>query len=117
MLKLLFLQTNKLKQLDQLIRLKCTGNPETLAYKLGISKRHVNNYINTLEDLGAEISYNRARETYMYQSKYKLNIEISLINIDKANSKNYNGGMIELPRSIFSKCGFEFFSQTYLFPI
>jgi len=92
MLVLLFREADKLKQLDQLIRLKCTGNPEKLSNKLGVSKRHVNNYIKTLEELGAEITYCRSRESYVYLARYKLNIEISIEEINEQICKDYSGG-------------------------
>ena len=92
MLKLLFREADKLQQLDQLIRLKCTGNPENLASKLGVSKRHVNNYIQTLKELGAEVSYCRTSESYVYLARYKLNVEISIEEISEKMCRNYSGG-------------------------
>lgn len=94
MLKLLLSQTNKIKQLDQLIRLQCTGTPELLARRLKISKRHVRNYISLLEDLGAEIIYCRHKDSYIYKYKYKLNADISIVELDNANQVKHNGGCI-----------------------
>lgn len=107
MLVLLFREADKLKQLDQLIRLKCTGSPEKLSDKLGVSKRHVNNYIKTLEELGAEITYCRARESYVYLARYKLNIEISIEEINEQICRDYSGGglfnlEINFPETSFS---------------
>ncbi len=84
----------KLKQLDQLIRLKSTGTPEELSKKLNLSKRHVKNYIETLEDLGAEISYCRFNQTYYYKARYKLNLNVSLEELDDNNCFKTQGGRI-----------------------
>jgi len=56
----------RLEQLDQLIRLKATGDPKSLAKKLNISLRSTYDYINTLKSLGAPINYNRQKGTYYY---------------------------------------------------
>ncbi len=60
---------SRLEHLDNLIRLKATGDPKTLARKLDISLRAVYDYINTLKSLGAPISYNRNKGTYYYDEK------------------------------------------------
>lgn len=105
MLKLLFREADKLKQLDQLIRLKCTGTPKDLASKMGISKRHLNNYINTLEELGADINYCRSRESYVYMAKYKLNVEISIEEVNEKIYRDYSGGnMFKLSLNFSQPC-------------
>lgn len=57
---------DRLEYLDNLIRLKATGDPRTLARKLNISLRAVYDYINMLKSLGAPIEYNRHKSTYFY---------------------------------------------------
>ena len=59
----------RLEQLDNLIRLKATGDPKTLARKLNISLRAVYDYINVLKSLGAPINYNRHKGTYYYDEQ------------------------------------------------
>jgi predicted DNA-binding transcriptional regulator YafY len=60
---------SRLEYLDNLIRLKATGDPKTLAKKLNISVRAVYDYINTLKAQGAPINYNRHKETYYYDEQ------------------------------------------------
>lgn len=60
---------DRLEHLDNLIRLKATGDPKTLAKKLNISLRAVYDYINKLKALGAPINYNRHKSTYYYDEQ------------------------------------------------
>ncbi|MFA0962885.1 HTH domain-containing protein [Roseivirga sp. BDSF3-8] len=57
---------NRLSRLDQLIRLRCTGTPQELADKLGLSKRMVYEYLNAMRDLGAPIAYSNIEKSYFY---------------------------------------------------
>ena len=56
----------QLDRLDALIRRKATGSREELAERLGVSVRTVTNLKQELEDLGAEICYDRERGSYVY---------------------------------------------------
>jgi predicted DNA-binding transcriptional regulator YafY len=66
---------NRLQQLDQLIALKATGKPESLARRLGISKNTLFSDIRALRDMGAPIKYDRYRETYFYEEDGRVRIE------------------------------------------
>lgn len=48
-------QIERVRRMDQLIRLHSTGNSEEFAQKLKISKKHVYNLIEELKDAGASI--------------------------------------------------------------
>jgi len=48
---------NAIERLDQLIRLKATGSPDTIANQLGISRRAVFNLINLMKGMNAPIEY------------------------------------------------------------
>jgi predicted DNA-binding transcriptional regulator YafY len=60
---------SRLEHLDQMIRLKATGDPRCLAKKLNISVRATFDYINMLKSLGAPINYNRHKGTYYYSEQ------------------------------------------------
>lgn len=60
-------QIRRFGQLDHLIRIKGTGNPEQLASRLGVSKRMVFKYISTMKRLGAPIKYCIFRCSYYYE--------------------------------------------------
>ena len=70
--------TNRLKVIDQYIRLKMTGRPDEFAEKLGISVKTLQNCINDLKELGAEIKFNNQRKTYVYKKKGELIIDFVL---------------------------------------
>ena len=55
-----------LERLDGLIRRKATGDREALARRLGVSVRTVTNLKGELEDLGAEVQYDKSIESYVY---------------------------------------------------
>ncbi len=78
---MIFRNLNRLEHLDDLIQNKRTGNALELAEKLGISKRHVYNYIELLKNSGLKIKYNRELQTYYYEEKYALNFKIEFNDI------------------------------------
>jgi hypothetical protein len=58
----------RLRTIDELIRRKATGNPETLARKLRISKSTMYSYISIMREMGAPINYCRLRCCYYYEN-------------------------------------------------
>jgi len=53
--------------IDSLIQRKCTGSPEELSRRLGVSKRTLHYYIGFMkDDMSAPICYNKQRSTYYY---------------------------------------------------
>lgn len=64
-----------LERIDQLIRLKSTGNPKEFARRLGISRSMLYEYLGILRCLGGPIQYNRSMNTYIYEYHVSLNIK------------------------------------------
>jgi hypothetical protein len=57
----------KLDRLDRLIRLRATGDPDSLAKRLGISVGSVKAYIRFIrEGMQAPVRYNMYIQSYMY---------------------------------------------------
>lgn len=56
----------RLVRLDHLIHYKSTGNPASLAQKIGISERSLYDYLRILKDMGAPVRFSRDRRTYYY---------------------------------------------------
>jgi predicted DNA-binding transcriptional regulator YafY len=56
----------RIKRIDQLIRLRSTGTPKELSKKLCISERLVYNYILKMKTLGAPIEYCHESQSYIY---------------------------------------------------
>ncbi len=55
-----------LERIDQLARLQATGNPEELAYKLGISKTKLYRIINLMKEWDAPITYDFTKQSFVY---------------------------------------------------
>ena len=67
------LTPHNLQQLDQLIRMKATGNPRKLARRLEISERSLYEFIERLrKDMGCPIVYSKLRQTYYYREPGKI---------------------------------------------
>lgn len=65
---------NAIERLDQLIRLKATGSPDTIANQLGISRRAVFNLINLMKGMNAPIEYCNYQQSYYYQFECELTV-------------------------------------------
>ena len=63
---------NRLTTIDQLIRLQATGSPEKLAEKLEITERQVYKYLDNLRELGADIKFDRLKNSYIYTADIEL---------------------------------------------
>ncbi len=77
---------NRLKALDQLIRLKSTGTPNELACRMQLSERQIFRYISDLKELGAQIEFNSDKNSYVYTDDIELHIEY----IRKKHEKNHS---------------------------
>lgn len=82
----------KLKAIDQRIRLKCTGNPEQFSFELGISKRTLYRYLDYMKDLGADIAYDIYQQSFYYTKAVRLDTDIRVIPLDKEALAEANGG-------------------------
>jgi len=72
---------NRLEYLDSLIQKKGTGSPENLALKLNVCKRTIFEYIDILRELGAEIKYDVARESYCYSCPGRFNFKFTKVDV------------------------------------
>ncbi|MGM0530497.1 MAG: hypothetical protein ACQER7_04030 [Bacteroidota bacterium] len=66
------------QKIDRLIKRRNTGNPQTFAKKLGVSKSQLFNYLEELRDRGAEISYNKTLESYIYRKPVEITAVFSV---------------------------------------
>jgi len=91
----------RLKQTDSLIRKKSTGNAESLAKKLNLSKSGTEKFINEMKEIGFPISYCKKRKTYFYNKEGKIAEQLFVEEINKEYMKKVMGG----------KCFFQLFSK------
>lgn len=55
-----------MERIDQLVRMKATGNPVELAKRLGISKTKLYRTIKTMKALNAPLEYDCSMQSYIY---------------------------------------------------
>lgn len=87
-----FKHLNRLQQIDQLIRQQNTGNAESLAGKMGVSRRQIYNLIGELKDLGLEIEYNREINSFVYRKPYRINIKVDIQDLSQTEVLSTKGG-------------------------
>ena len=68
-------QFTRLKRIHKMITNESTGNPETFASVLSISRRQLYNIIEEMKIMGAPIAYDKLRKTYYYEYGYEIKLE------------------------------------------
>jgi predicted DNA-binding transcriptional regulator YafY len=82
----LIAQLQNLDRLDSLIQRKATGCSDQLAARFGCSRRTIYNYLKTLKELGAKVSYCDKRRSYYYETPLPVNLH-RLLYPDEAGSE------------------------------
>lgn len=67
----------RIDRLHRFILSECTGNPDTFAKKLQISRRQLYYEIESLKDLTAQVKYCKRRETFYYEVPFVLELNHS----------------------------------------
>lgn len=87
-------QIERVRQMDQLIRLHCTGNSEEFAQKLKISKKHIYNLIEELNSVGVSITYDRNLRSFVYDSPHCIEISFKVDNLAIDELMAIGGGAV-----------------------
>ena len=66
---ILLKKRERIKRMDQLIRLKATGTPKQFANRMGLSKRRIFQLINEMKEADAPIYYDREHNSYCYEKE------------------------------------------------
>lgn len=66
----------RINRVYRLVRMKKTGSLGELAAKLRVSRRTVNNYLEELRLMGAEIRFSRRCNTYYFVNKFVLHATV-----------------------------------------
>jgi len=66
---------DRLRRMDDLIRMKATGCANDFAHKLGISQSQLFQDLKEMKELGAPIQYCPLRKSYIYESEGRLTID------------------------------------------
>lgn len=83
----------RIQLINKLIREEKTGSPEELSARLGISRRQLYNHLETLKDLGLEVSYSRKVNSFYYSEDKHLEMTFSLKVIGPEEAENLYGGV------------------------
>ena len=59
-------QVALIERIDQLIRLRATGTPKTIARRLEISESSLYRLIDTIKEMGAPVEYSVKDQSYVY---------------------------------------------------
>ena len=92
---------DRMKRIDQLVRLQATGTPKDLATKLKISKSTVFEYISVMKAMNAPIKYNSFTETYYYKEKGTFELGYKLQELTSEELKNTNAGFFKRNFNLF----------------
>jgi len=65
---------NHLEMLDRFVQNKCTGNPQALAKKLGVSESSVYELLKIIETFGFPLKFNYELDSYEYVKPNKLRL-------------------------------------------
>jgi predicted DNA-binding transcriptional regulator YafY len=74
-----------MQRIDYLIRIKGTGTPSQLAYRLGMSKRSLFDYLNLMKEFGAPIKFCSSRKSYYYDEEGIFSISFSFKRISTSD--------------------------------
>ncbi len=80
------------ERIDQLIRLKATGNPDQLADRLELSKRQLHRVIQFIKELEAPIVYSISRESYVYEEPVQFRFGFYGRELSLEEQQNLEGG-------------------------
>lgn len=89
-------QINQIEQIDQLIRLRATGNPSKLAEKLSVSEASLFRLIEIMKKLDAPIKFDIFLQSYVYEYDVKFQFGFYGREISHAKAKEINGGYSNL---------------------
>jgi len=89
-----------LKQMIKLIEVQKTGSPSQLSAKLGISRSQLYVQIDELKSLGAEIKYDRKRNTFRYTGDKRIIVREPILVLPEEELIAKNGGMCQQNASV-----------------
>lgn len=74
---------NRIERLHLLVKRKATGTPKELARRLEVSEASVYEYIKTMKELGAPITYDLYRKSYVYDQACSLNLRYDVQELEE----------------------------------
>ncbi len=89
----LYLYIDRINLINKLISNANTGSQEEFSKRLNISVSRLARVIEYMKDQGAPIKFDRIANTYYYEYKYSINIEVKIEKINEFDLKNTNAGL------------------------
>ena len=74
---LIFETIDRLNRMHQLIKREGTGTPDEFAERFNIKRRQLYNILDEFKDYGAEIKYNRVKNSFYYENEFEVSVKIS----------------------------------------
>jgi predicted transcriptional regulator len=87
-----FVQLERLKRMNRLIKEEKTGDPEEFAQRLKISPSHLYRCIEDMKELGAPVNFSRSRHTYYYEQDFDIKVSYSVQLLSENKTKKIIGG-------------------------
>jgi len=92
----LFDLINRAERIHRLIRNESTGTPCQFAEKVNLSRRQLYNLLDEFKDFGAEIKYDRTKESFFYVNDFCLEMTVRVINpTTSSENRSFYGGFCE----------------------
>ena len=85
-------QIELIERVDQLIRLRATGNPRRLAERFDVSESTIYRLIETIKDLGAPVEFNLNHQSYIYTDEVNFMCGFFAKEFSRVEYKKVNGG-------------------------
>lgn len=82
-MKKVFEYVDLVARFHALVMSRCTGTPDSFAYKLGISRSSLYNLLEEIQSYGIEIEYSRSRQSFQYVYPELVEIRISICQHEK----------------------------------
>ncbi len=79
---------DRLERIHKLIRRGGTGTPKELAGRLDIAESTLYQYVHALRELGAPITYDTYRQSYVYYQPCTLSLKYELTTSELRSSKH-----------------------------
>lgn len=87
---------NRAERIHRLIRNESTGTPCQFAEKVNLSRRQLYNLLDEFKDFGAEIKYDRTKESFYYVNEFCMEMTVKIITpITPSENGQIYGGFYE----------------------
>lgn len=69
---------DRLKRINEMIKLESTGNPKEFSKQLGLSESHLYRCLNEIKDMGAPVKYSKRKNSYYYSKPFEIKVSYSI---------------------------------------